>query len=386
MRATPNQMPALADIVGRDDLVADLRGEVQRSSLVLLAERRVGKTTVLRKLDDALSGAGCLCLRQDLEGCGGVREFAERVARAATERLKGLPRWRGQALGLVDRLGGAQAGGWALGGGLRRTWQTVLDSAVTDLLDAHKTGLVALLWDEFPMMLQGFGQPADPGDGAGALLDHLRALRQRHPRLRLVLTGSIGLHHVLRPIGKTASINDIEPREVPPLALPNAVDLARRLLTGESFAAARAADVAEAIALGADCVPYYIHHLVKALLARREQPLDAAAVADARRRCLRDAADPWHLTHFEERLGTYYGDRAPHARRVLEAVAESVGPVAHEAIEARLRQTGDTVDLPELLRDLVVDHYLRADDGSRAYAFRFGVVRDWWRWRIGCDE
>ena len=63
---------------------------------------------------------------------------------------------------------------------------------------------------------------ADGEQAAVEVLDTLRSLRQENPGLRMVFSGSIGLHHVLGSIrdGKMSSepVNDMYPVEVPPLA------------------------------------------------------------------------------------------------------------------------------------------------------------------------
>src|SRR5260370_37656341 len=75
------------------------------------------------------------------------------------------------------------------------------------------------------------------------VLDVLRSLRQSAVTgqgFRMILCGSIGLHHVLRSLKqqgyKNQAVNDMALVEVPPLDPPVATDLATLLLAGEGLA------------------------------------------------------------------------------------------------------------------------------------------------------
>ena len=124
------------------------------------------------------------------------------------------------------------------------------------------------LWDEVPYMIDHIRR-ADGELAAVEVLDTLRSLRQEHPELRMVFSGSIGLHHVLVAIrdGKMSSepVNDMYQVEVPPLATADAVKLAEDLIQGESLQASNARESAEVIAEEADRFPFYIHHIVAGL-------------------------------------------------------------------------------------------------------------------------
>jgi hypothetical protein len=50
MRTNPGGGLAPEDVVGRDALIADLWDKLERHSVMMTAERRMGKTSVLRKM------------------------------------------------------------------------------------------------------------------------------------------------------------------------------------------------------------------------------------------------------------------------------------------------------------------------------------------------
>jgi hypothetical protein len=77
---------------------------------------------------------------------------------------------------------------------------------------------------------------------AREVLDVLRSIRQSITGIRMVYTGSIGLHHVLDELrggGEVshAPMNDMDRLDVPPLERADAIDLAQRIIAGESLPA-----------------------------------------------------------------------------------------------------------------------------------------------------
>src|SRR5688572_12378691 len=101
------------------------------------------------------------------------------------------------------------------------------------------------------------------------VLDVLRFVRQTYPKVRMVMTGSIGLHHVLATL-KTAGyanapINDMAAVDVPALTPEKGAELARLLLEGEKVSCDEIAATSRELTRAVDNFPYYIHHLVRQL-------------------------------------------------------------------------------------------------------------------------
>lgn len=146
-------------------------------------------------------------------------------------------------------------------------------------------------------------------DKAIAILDVLRSLRQTQNDFRMVITGSVGLHHVLTSLKdsdyKNEPFNDLYSEEVPPLDQNDARDLAEKLIAGENLNVTDIGEIAMAVAEQGDCFPFYIHHIVKNL-KRSGTPVDLEAVQQSVQKQLVEPNDPWELAHFRERIPQYY--------------------------------------------------------------------------------
>lgn len=212
-----------------------------------------------------------------------------------------------------------------------------------------------------------------------------------HGDLRMVFTGSIGLHNVvtaLKEVGyANAPLNDMRTINVEPLALKHAQQLASCLMEGEEIDVEDAKQTARAIAEAVDRVPYYIHFVIDELTFV-DQPVDVARVERVVTDCLTDPQDGWHMAHYRERIDTYYTRPAQRALVlvVLDALTAEE-PLPFEALFNRLKLHTQLVDEEaEHVRDTLTllqrDHYLVLDADS-AYRFRFPLVRRWWNLHRG---
>jgi hypothetical protein len=395
MKALPGGMIAPTEVVGRDRLIERLWAALERQSLVLTAERRMGKTTVIRKMT-AEPKAGLRAVSLDVEGVSTPAELVERTAQEIGSHLGASNQARRWLQDLWSTLGGTEvAGVLKLPGAKGLPWKTALERLLGGLATKPKEQFV-LIWDEFPWALQKIAR-AEGEAVVVDLLDTLRGLRQTHPRLRLVYTGSIGLHHVLSQLQDDgwvhSPLNDMRAVQVPPLAHPDAVHLALELLKGEALDGPEAMTSAERIARDLDGVPFFIQHVV-AELAAAGGPATSDAAAGIIAEALTAADDPWQLEHYRSRLAGYYGKRAAAARTLLDSLADR-GPLPlaalHDSLTLDFQPDNDTAralcgsdrePLRRLLKLMQRDHYLEQDADGR-FGFRFPLIRRWWRLDLG---
>jgi hypothetical protein len=316
-------------------------------------------------------------------------EFVQVVMTDVAGQLAGRERSASKTATFLRTLNGADASGFRLPASV--SWHDLkecLRLAIDDALRCNN-GRIVFLWDEFPVMLDNVMRRQSKGV-AVELLTTLRGLRQQRPSLRLVLTGSTGLHHIISALkgsgGSDTLVNDVPVIEVPPLSPGDAEHLALQLFNGEAMELGdgRACSV---LASEVDNVPYYIH-VVVAEAARRGQQIDSSAVRELVRECLVAPHDPWKLRHFVDRIQWYYPTvEVPTVHAILDFVAAAAGPVRHAAIVSGLNSAGfdpDAVQLRELLNRLQMDHYVRMDH-SGAFEFTFSLVKRSWRLQRGIE-
>ncbi len=389
MKANPGGAVSPENVMGRDRLIERLWATLKHQSLVLVAERRMGKTCIIKKME-AQPPDGTMIRVRDVGGVSSPIEFVERVAEDVEKHLNLFQKTATKTKEFLAFLGGTQIFGVKLPTTAAPHWKALLERILGDLAQ-HSDRQVILCWDELPWMLQKIAR-SEGETVVMDLLDTLRGLRQTHANLRMIYTGSIGLHHVvtaLREEGYVNSpVNDMRTVEVPPLDDGHAEALAKALIQGEGLTSGTLDETAAIIAKRVDAIPFYIHHVVAAMADRGQ-----AATPEIAETIVAEAlanAQEWDLEHFRSRLGAYYGERAEVVRALLDQLAETEPLVLdelHERLKLNLSRLGtnaqrmvegDREALRTLLKLMQRDHYLHQDqDGG--YRFRFGLIRRWWR-------
>jgi hypothetical protein len=390
MKANPGGQIDLNEVVGRNEVIKHLWDTIDQQSIRINAERRIGKTTIIRKLY-AEPRSGWITVFQDLEKCHTALDFALAVYHEVDRLLSKGQRSMRRAQDFLKAIGGTEIGGvFKLPEFTGETpWKELLTKAVEDLVEGQeKLGQrILFLWDEVPYMLASITD-REGESVAMEVLDTLRALRQDlgDKGLRMILTGSIGFHHVIHSLKRqgyaNSPLNDTFSFEVQPLESASAHELIEKLLTGENIPIEHPEAVVIAIAQAADCFPFYIHHIVKALkLSGKEATADTVELILNHQ--LLDANDPWELNHYRTRVPIYYGsDDEAVVLGILDGVAARSEPVSFGDLLNELKGMGilaerDRERLLKLLKFVEQDHYLgRNTEGH--YQFRFPLLKRWW--------
>lgn len=364
-----------ADVVGRE---AEVEAAVRSPAGVLFTgDRRMGKTCITRVVEVRSAGLGHHVAQVSAERAtldDFVAALGDQLLRLGGRARREVARWQaGVRAGPVTATRAPP------------TAADHLDDLVRRAVEAAQPEPLVLIVDEVPVLAQTLEHRRA---GAGSELLHLlRRLRQDHHRgLRMVLSGSIGFHHVTADAPGT--VNDVDKINVGPLHHDDAVFLARCLLAGERVAVTGEIEVAEAIARAAEQIPYYVHHLVAAAGRtgpRRGRPLGPTDVGDLVDSALSDPDDPWDLRHYRDRLVPYYG---PDDAVLAGAVLDDCAARGVRSIDQLVRATG-ALDLgaPQrrdhlvrIVERLEADHYLVQDGGGDRFASEL-VRRAWLRFR-----
>jgi hypothetical protein len=345
----------------------------------------MGKTSVLRKMLAEVR-AGTCAIKRSLQGVTSPDEFVRWLIADTEHTLPGVLK---QSVGARLKKAGVRKIGVSpvsveFDPASEQSWKDVAGETLT-ALDRDVDATIVFLWDELPHMIANIRDKQGPLV-AREVLDLLRALRESHGSVRMVFSGSLGLHHVVDGLrshgGMWAPTHDMLMVDLPPLLENDASYLAGELLRNESVDCDDIDKVGIAIALEVDSAPYYVHHTVHQLLTRQRAGrcarVDTKLVHQVVSEALRNPLDPWQLQHYIDRIESYYGDDANVVKAVLDVVAASPTPLTLEAIYSRL---GAHVEAPPLeqFRDVLIllckDHYLA---GGPEYAFSLNLIRRAW--------
>lgn len=362
------------NILGRDGFRDEVLDTLDRRSVVLTGERRMGKTSVAKLVEQASPRDGWTTVRLSVEGYRSVDELTQSLLVSLARFENPLQR---MARRLLERLSFNVGGVGVEPAQSRLLFEDVVTTAV-----AETDCRLLLIFDELPLFARALNQRDPAGDEGTAALHLLRRLREPHPGLRMLCLGSIGFHHVTRDA--SGVLNDTVRLRLDPLPCDAGGDaevLARCLLRGADLPQHDEVQTARAIAASVEGVPYYMHKIVEAAERRsRSSTLDAAAIDAIVTTAITTSDDPWDLRHYRDRIPVYYGDQAPLARAVLDALASGVAIDLDSTVNlVRLDRDVEAAsrdEVRDVLERLEDDHYLVRDGDRRSFAY--SIVRRAW--------
>lgn len=384
MKTNPGGQLSPSQIVGRDDLIEGMWEILRGRSIYMNDLRRIGKTQIMVKMH-AEPAAHWVTVKCDLGGFHTAGEFAAQAFRMSREALGQKSRALRRMNELLGKAAGVEIAGLIkLPDGTPAPWKEVLRRTFADI-EEEMTALggearVVFLWDEVPYLLDNIARRESP-EVAMEVLDTLRSLGQDHDRIRLLLTGSIGMHHILGELKKQgyngSPLNRMELVQPGPLSATDAIALSRALMTGNAVLCEDVETCGAVLAAAVGHVPFYIHKLISRL--PRTSPATTQSIESLLDREITSDNNDWDLQHYRDRLKPYYGAEEKLALLVLDAIAIG-GVLSFQEIRRQVNAQAATDDeaLRQILKLLCMDHYLNRTEDN-AYRFYLALIRRWWR-------
>ncbi|MDP8170601.1 hypothetical protein QJU96_04770 [Pasteurella skyensis] len=378
-------------IFGRKIVIKHIWHILEENSILLTAERRIGKTEVLKQLRDE-SRNDYIVIFSDLEGVSTPVEFVEDIL----QKIKDHRSLKGQVISYFSNLrrlfdGVEISNVIKIPNSKEIQWKKELKSIITEVCNNNPDKKILFLWDEIPYMLNNIKEQNPDTNFSVDILDTLRELRQENKNLRMIYTGSIGIHHVLSKVKTNApiqSINDLHIEKLCPISDTDAIEMARyRFIEVEKLAPEIDDNLLREICQFCDNVPYYIEKMIKFL----EETPSIHNIEIQLRQLLRNHSSNLNLEHFRARLKDYYlgeiadvnGKRTlKHtlAKSLLNHIAVNENTSIDECFSQLKLDYAFSFEhrdeMIELLRLLTEDHYLIKTD--KGYQFAFSMIRNWW--------
>ncbi len=367
------------------------------ANLLLVAQRRMGKTSLMAEVHDILKQDDFISVFVDLQGAKSGADFVaslsmqtrdyQNVWRKATELL-------GDVVSNFEEIKFGDLSAKIRGRLNAGNWGSKGEQLLEILSDSGKR--VVLFLDEVPIMINrmlkgsDFKITAERREQADEFMSWLRAKSIAYQgSIRFVLSGSIGLEPVLKQAGLSATINNFVPFELRPWDVETAVGCIEALGReyGIEFEDGVPGEMYRKLGCG---IPHHVQmffgHIYDRCKKRKVMKCTLEDIADVYDRDMLGVRGHAELTHYEERLKLVLGgEQLPLALEMLtEAAVEGYLSVeAIKAFEGEYEFEGESVVgiQKEILWVLEHDGYLEQD--KKGYVFVSKLLRDWWKNRYG---
>lgn len=385
----------MSHIVGRDKIIEVIQRRLEKKSILFVAERRVGKTTVLDLLNERHNSDKCIMIYRDLEKVKSIEELEEEVYQSVKEYLDYIDRGKIKGFEVFESIL-SKVRHKDIEYRAEKNWKDALANAIKSICSKTDKRVV-LLWDELPYMLQNIYE-IDKKNGtqdALALVDTLRALDSEIKNLRFVFTGSIGLHHITKVITDSSNsepFNNLDRIELQPLTEEYAKEMIINLLREEKVNYESDENIIHLICSECDGVPFYMEKIIKRLGIKEDiENITFEMVKDEIELMIVDYQNELEMEHFVKRLEIYYDSKVKDindneiktseiAKLLLDYFASEDKFLTLEDCFGHTK-TKFAIDNPKIVANilalLVKDYYLTINK-NQEYQFTFSVIKRWW--------
>jgi hypothetical protein len=395
MKPNPGGIITGEAIIDREAEIASIWNALQGQSVVIASERRVGKTSVLRKMVEHPQD-GWTPVLYWVEGKHHPIEFVEGlyeillklgIVEDKLHKLKKL---------YTKYVGGEQIGGWMFPQ-IKENWKTLLETTIETIIDNDLK--VLLMFDELPLMLFNFIKSRDGGPQIGMeFLDTLREIRNKYEaskKIVFIFCGSIGMNLIIKDLKHNHGYNSDPVNNMKLVTLCGMDEQGARLLCeklsqDELYEFDNKDEMFDYICKGVDNLPFYIQHIFAYIDRSEIKTITRDLVDQAIEYLLNDPKDEGFFNHYVDRIKTYYSkDIKGIALTILNEISRRAGFWKEKDIVKKLIDEDDLdIDietLKETLNLLWNDHYLtrKIEKNERAYQFKYFILKKWWKTNRG---
>ncbi len=389
------------DFFDRSKEVDQIWRKLETENLLLLAPRRVGKTSLMYRLLDEIASYeeinGMLISVPDI---GDEIDFIERLYRRLLESPGAQTRLRkywshfksstiGRLFTSIESVGVKDVFEVAWREARKKDWVD-LGGEFFDLL-RQMDGRWVIMVDELPVFILNLIRKDQSAGRARTFLYWLRNLRQMPPpegeKLRFLIAGSIGLDTIASRYKMGDSINDLTVMSLGPFTNQTADDFLDAL--GMEYSMPLSKEVRQRIIEKSEwLIPYHLQLFFSGILelCSDERIVPTMETVDQVFEILLSRGKSSYFDYWNQRLTEELG--SPHdgwARALLNAISADPTGVTRQTLQAVLsKHISDPDERDEtlhwLLEILIGDGYLVDDDSDRL-RFRSSLLREFWRRR-----
>lgn len=377
MKNIVGQTPRGKDFYPRTKVIRKIYRRLDSGSHIFMsAPRRAGKTSIMRYLEDEPK-KGYVFLYISVEDIESSEEYFKLLSEEllASEAVSQMAKASEKVYNIFEQFSEHIK--------KVKVWNIELESQdkeppkyskefekLMSTLDTSDFTIV-LLVDEFPIALERINVE----HGAKEAVEFLhanRSIRQRAKRgIQFIYTGSIGLPNITRKLNATATINDLNIIEVPPLNEREAMDFAKQLLSNYKVTFVRGT-IKHMLDRLSWLIPFFIQLVVQMLIDEFEtsyKPITKQLVDEV----LEKASNHRNNIYFEN----YYSRLDKSLTPVESKLAKQMLLRIAEEDTVALDAFNGMEDASRVLEILEFDGYINSH--QNAYVFNSPILQHWWK-------
>ena len=352
------------------------------SNLLIVAPRRVGKSSILFNLWDEPRD-NRIVIYYDSESVNNENEFYKKLYQHITDQISGIQKYKLKITtilkDLVSRIDSISIEG-EVGIGISKVSYLDELSKLIRTIEIEDDRIIVLI-DEFAQTVENILQ--DESERAAIhFLETKRVIRQApeiHKKLQFIYAGSIGLENIVSRMNGSNLINDLVSIQIPPLAKEEVKELIYRILDGSGVEFAEGA-YEHLLSIIEWWIPFYIQLILdeaNRILIEEESKRITIQVLD---RSVKNALkERIYFDQWWARLRkAYKGDDFSFVKELLNQVSEKQTIRSNEIHNIAVKYKIEN-SFNDIVNALKHDGYINNNDDPKVYRFNSPLLREWWK-------
>ena len=385
--------PAIGeDFVDREDEIKEIIESIQKDNILLVAPRRYGKTSIMRKIEEILNKKDYPTIFLDIYSVSTPEEFITELATAAFDVIKdkkslisNLKRSCFEKLKGLDEVNiSIRDLKFKFKRSLKKeineeNWKEKGWAIFTEIKKSFDQKFICFIIDEFSECVHNIGKK----DKAKAeeFLKWFRSIRMSEKHLRFILSGSVSNDRVVRNITTLSTINDFKRVPIDGFKKKNALFVVKKVFEEEGWTYKKG--IAEKIinCIGVPSVPYFLSAFLSVIQEEFDgETLNKGIIEDLYNNKLMGSHGKLYFDYYVQRLKIYYSYKEQKAAKsILKKLCQTGEILTEIAFDIFKKETGinNYEAFKDLISDLENDFYIKQKKNK--IIFYSKVLEDWWR-------
>lgn len=385
--------PAIGDdFIDREKEIGQILSALKKDSVLLIAPRRFGKTSIMRRLEKELSSLDGLCVFIEVEDIYSPQRFLSEMVMAllGSERIRKKRKLRSAFEKSFSWFKGniEEVGVYVFSAKLRSNIEADLKvdwtekaRLIFEIINDFESNVYFIV-DEFPIAIKNM----DPED-AEKFLHWFRKLRQISENLRFIVGGSVSIDRVVRDVGGVSVINDFKRVRVGGFQKEVALNVIKKVFREKEWQYTEPIGDKILNCVGEACIPYFIAIMMSAIeeeYVSRDVEINEELIEDIYNFYILGSGGKHYFEHYSQRLRIFYTSMAGMEEKAARAILRRVSSEDYYPLDLAFgifkQETGvdDHERFMDLIADLENDFYIE-NDPLKGLTFYSKMLRDWWR-------
>ncbi len=392
--------PAIGeDFIDREKEIAEILSALKKDSVLLIAPRRFGKTSVMRRLEKELLDQDTFSVFLEVEDVYSPQRFLSEMVMALVENekinkktalisilKKGFQWFKENIEELETPVFKAKLRNY-IEADLKEDWLEK-SRQIFEIIRGTDVDIYFII-DEFPIAIKNM-EPKE----AEKFLHWFRKLRQVTKNLKFVVGGSVSIDRVVRDIGGVSTINDFKRIRIGGFQEKVALNIIEKIFNEEGWIYEESLGGKILACTGEACIPYFIAIMLSALKEERDLrggEINEELIGKVYNHRILGSEGKHYFEHYSQRLCIFYKGLGGMEEKAARAILRKVCSVDYYPVNLAFgvfkHETGidDYEKFIDLIADLSNDFYIEHDP-KKGLKFYSKMLKDWWRVYYGDNE